>query len=146
MNNAQIVKFIRKQYGLNQRAFAQLLNVSLSAVKAWEQGQREPSGSAVRLLQLLLQEKGTLNQLMNMQEDKLMFDLDVDEKQLTIMGVQFKDANEFYAAEFSIANNMYEGYVPTVADVTRLASDAPALTPAAALAQVRDENEAADRA
>ena len=43
---------LRKQLRLSQPLFANALNVSPAAVKAWEQGQNEPSGAAVRLLQI----------------------------------------------------------------------------------------------
>jgi len=43
---------LRKQLRLSQPLFANALNVSPAAVKAWEQGQNEPSGAALRLLQI----------------------------------------------------------------------------------------------
>ena len=49
---AEDVRAIRKRLGLSQELFAEALNVSASAVRAWEQGQRNPDGAARRLLQL----------------------------------------------------------------------------------------------
>lgn len=43
---------LRKQMHLSQPLFADVLNVSAACVKAWEQGQNEPNGSALRLLQI----------------------------------------------------------------------------------------------
>lgn len=48
---AQIAK-LRKQMGLSQPVFAEALNVSAAAVKAWEQGMNAPGGAALRLLQI----------------------------------------------------------------------------------------------
>ncbi len=52
MTSAQI-KEIRKKKHLSQTVFAQLLNVSPSSVRQWEQGKRTPSGSTKVLLELL---------------------------------------------------------------------------------------------
>ncbi len=49
---AEDIRAIRKRLGLSQELFAETLNVSLSAVRAWEQGQRSPDGAARRLLEL----------------------------------------------------------------------------------------------
>ena len=46
------VRAARKRLGVSQRAFAELLNVSLSAVRSWEQGWRMPDGGSLRLLHL----------------------------------------------------------------------------------------------
>lgn len=43
----------RHKMQLTQPKFAELLGVSASAVRAWEQGKRQPSGTAQRLIQLL---------------------------------------------------------------------------------------------
>jgi putative transcriptional regulator len=51
--DADGVRAIRKQLGLSQEAFAELLNVSRGAVRAWEQGQRSPDGAARRLLEIV---------------------------------------------------------------------------------------------
>lgn len=44
------VKAIRNQYGLTQRKFAELLGISLSTLRNWEQGRRTPEGPARVLL------------------------------------------------------------------------------------------------
>lgn len=43
----------RNKMQLSQPKFADLLGVSASAVRAWEQGKRQPSGSALKLITLL---------------------------------------------------------------------------------------------
>ena len=55
------IKTIRKTLGVSQSVFAKLLNVSLSAVRQWEQGMRKPSGSTMILLELLQREPGILD-------------------------------------------------------------------------------------
>ncbi|MBU0462148.1 MAG: helix-turn-helix domain-containing protein [Proteobacteria bacterium] len=52
ITSAQI-KEIREKTNLSQSVFAQLLNVSPSSVKQWEQGARVPTGSTKVLLELL---------------------------------------------------------------------------------------------
>jgi putative transcriptional regulator len=48
------IKSIREDIlGVSQPLFARILGVSSSAVKAWEQGNKKPSGTARRLLQLV---------------------------------------------------------------------------------------------
>ncbi|MCD4719974.1 MAG: helix-turn-helix domain-containing protein [Desulfobacula sp.] len=47
------IKGIREKRHLSQTVFAQLLNVSPSSVRQWEQGKRIPSGSTKVLLELL---------------------------------------------------------------------------------------------
>jgi len=47
------IQAIRKKMSLSQSVFAQLLNVSASSVRQWEQGKRKPSGSTKVLLELL---------------------------------------------------------------------------------------------
>ena len=47
------IQSIRKQMNLSQSVFAQLLNVSSSSIRQWEQGKRRPSGSTKVLLELL---------------------------------------------------------------------------------------------
>jgi predicted RNase H-like HicB family nuclease len=44
------VAALRKRLNLTQHEFAQLLNVSVSAVRGWEQGLRSPDGASQRLL------------------------------------------------------------------------------------------------
>lgn len=47
------IKKIRKKTNLSQTVFAELLNVSPSSVKQWEQGKRVPTGATKVLLELL---------------------------------------------------------------------------------------------
>jgi putative transcriptional regulator len=51
--SAAIRRLRKEVYGMSQPLFAALLNVTPSTVRAWEQGQKTPSGAAARLLQLL---------------------------------------------------------------------------------------------
>lgn len=44
---------IRKKMNLSQAVFADILNVSPSSIRQWEQGKRTPSGSTQVLLELL---------------------------------------------------------------------------------------------
>jgi putative transcriptional regulator len=43
---------IRSRLGLTQEAFAAALCISVKTLRNWEQGRREPSGPAMRLLQI----------------------------------------------------------------------------------------------
>jgi len=55
------IKIIRAKLNVSQAVFAKLLNVSLSTIRQWEQGFRNPSGSAVILLELLQKNPNTLD-------------------------------------------------------------------------------------
>ena len=55
--DAATIKKLRAKLGISQRDFALWLNVSLNTVKAWEQDVRNPSHSALRLLEVF--EKGS---------------------------------------------------------------------------------------
>jgi DNA-binding transcriptional regulator YiaG len=46
------IRGIRHGFSMSQQVFADLLNASASAVRAWEQGTREPDGPTRRLLQV----------------------------------------------------------------------------------------------
>jgi len=50
---AEQIVAIRKKMNLSQTVFAQVLNVSSSSIRQWEQGKRKPSGSTKVLLELL---------------------------------------------------------------------------------------------
>ena len=50
---AEEIKAIRKKSKLSQAVFAELLNVSPSSVRQWEQGKRTPTGSTKVLLELV---------------------------------------------------------------------------------------------
>ena len=43
---------LRQAAGMSQAIFARLLNVSSKTIQSWEQGQREPSQAAQRMLQV----------------------------------------------------------------------------------------------
>jgi hypothetical protein len=49
---------------VSQQVFADLLNASASAVRAWEQGAREPDGPTRRLLQIIERDPGVLTELL----------------------------------------------------------------------------------
>ncbi len=46
------IRAIRQGFSMSQQVFADVLNASASAVRAWEQGTREPDGPTRRLLQV----------------------------------------------------------------------------------------------
>jgi DNA-binding transcriptional regulator YiaG len=46
------IRYIRHALSMSQQVFADLLNASASAVRAWEQGTRVPDGPTRRLLQV----------------------------------------------------------------------------------------------
>jgi putative transcriptional regulator len=50
--SAARIRAVRRRLSLSQQVFAELLSASPSTVRAWEQGQREPDGTARRLLQV----------------------------------------------------------------------------------------------
>ncbi len=58
---ADDIKDIRKRTHLSQAVFAKLLNVSLSSVRQWEQGVKNPNGSTQVLLELLNKQPEILN-------------------------------------------------------------------------------------
>jgi putative transcriptional regulator len=47
------VRRIRKEANVSQAVFAAVLNVGRATVAAWEQGGKEPSGPALKLLDLV---------------------------------------------------------------------------------------------
>jgi DNA-binding transcriptional regulator YiaG len=49
---ASDIRDLRNRLGVSQERFARALNVSVSSVRAWEQGLRQPDGPTVRLLEL----------------------------------------------------------------------------------------------
>lgn len=49
----QDIKTLRANNHMTQKVFAELLGVTPKAVQAWEKGTNKPTGSAIRLLQLL---------------------------------------------------------------------------------------------
>ena len=50
--DAQRIRRVRHRLNLSQREFADLLNVSLSTVRSWEQGTRTPDGASLKLLDI----------------------------------------------------------------------------------------------
>jgi putative transcriptional regulator len=51
-SKTKIATLRKDRFHLSQPAFAALLNVTASTVRSWEQGRKEPSGAAERLLQV----------------------------------------------------------------------------------------------
>ncbi|NEN76156.1 type II toxin-antitoxin system MqsA family antitoxin [Pelistega sp. NLN82] len=51
--NVSLITQLRHKVGLSQSKFAQYLGISVNTLKSWEQGQRNPSGAALKLIQLL---------------------------------------------------------------------------------------------
>ncbi len=56
------IKEIRKELHMSQPVFAGIFGYSADAVKAWEQGSKSPNPAVRRLLQLLVANKGLVNQ------------------------------------------------------------------------------------
>lgn len=54
ISTAEVTR-LRERIGMSQAVFAGVLNVSTKTVQSWEQGQRQPSQAALRMLQLLKQ-------------------------------------------------------------------------------------------
>ena len=52
LSRTQIIR-IRRNAGVSQPVFAKYLNVSRSTVAQWEQGEKTPSGPALKLLNLV---------------------------------------------------------------------------------------------
>lgn len=49
--NKEEIKQIRKQTGLNAEKFGALVGVSKKTIESWEQGARNPSGPAIKILE-----------------------------------------------------------------------------------------------
>lgn len=47
------VKALRERYGLSQAKFAVLMGISIGTLRNWEQGRRQPEGSARVLLRVV---------------------------------------------------------------------------------------------
>lgn len=56
----QEVRAIRRKLNVSQQVFARLLNVPVVTEASWEVGRRNPSGAALRLLQIARKEPGVL--------------------------------------------------------------------------------------
>ena len=50
---AQTIRRLREQLHLSQAVFAAYLNASLSTIQKWENGEKKPSGAALRLLSVI---------------------------------------------------------------------------------------------
>jgi putative transcriptional regulator len=57
---------LRLESGMSQAVFARMLNVSAKTVQSWEQGQRRPSQSALRLIQVFRQDPSSLLEVVGM--------------------------------------------------------------------------------
>ncbi|MEX6505413.1 helix-turn-helix domain-containing protein [Jiella sp. M17.18] len=53
--DAEEIRDIREAAQMSQAVFAKVLNVSTSVVSKWEQGEKRPSGSSLKLLSLAKQ-------------------------------------------------------------------------------------------
>jgi DNA-binding transcriptional regulator YiaG len=61
--DAEAVRNLRRSLSMTQREFAGLLNISLSTVRSWEQGQRIPAGPTTRLLDMVQAAPGIARQM-----------------------------------------------------------------------------------
>ena|SRR5665647_697370 len=50
---AQTIRRLREQLHLSQGVFAAYLNASVSTIQKWENGEKKPSGAALRLLSVI---------------------------------------------------------------------------------------------
>ncbi len=55
--SATKIRNVRKEAGVSQPVFANIINVSLATIKQWERGERTPSGAALKLL-FIIKNKG----------------------------------------------------------------------------------------
>lgn len=49
----ETIRELRESFGVSQAVFAALMNVSLSTVQKWEQGQKVPGATACKLLDVV---------------------------------------------------------------------------------------------
>ena len=61
---ARIVS-LRKQYRMSQALFAAVVNVSVKTVQSWEQGLRQPSDAALRMLQVIRREPEVVERILS---------------------------------------------------------------------------------
>lgn len=52
-DNTSEVARLRKQHGVSQKDFANMLGVSFSTLAKWESGERKPSGASAKLLDII---------------------------------------------------------------------------------------------
>lgn len=50
---AEMIKRLRERLNISQAVFAAYTNASISTVQKWENGDKKPSGAAVRLLSVI---------------------------------------------------------------------------------------------
>jgi len=50
---AEAIRHLREQLHVSQAVFAAYLNASVSTVQKWENGEKKPSGAALRLLSVI---------------------------------------------------------------------------------------------
>ncbi len=65
-----VARLRKDKLKVSQSVFAQLLNVSLQTVHAWEQGRNKPSGIALRLIRLIEANPHILTDLLSRQREK----------------------------------------------------------------------------
>jgi DNA-binding transcriptional regulator YiaG len=63
--DAERIRQIRQRLGVSQRDFAEMLNVSVSAVRSWEQGLRTPDGASLRLLDIAERQPDVLIEILS---------------------------------------------------------------------------------
>jgi len=63
--SAEDIKSIRNDLKMTQWVFADLIGVSQKTVEAWESGTRKPAGSAIRMIQLITNNKGIEKQIVD---------------------------------------------------------------------------------
>lgn len=51
--NAAQIKSLREKNNISQPVFARYLNISTSTIEKWETGAKQPSGAALKLLQIV---------------------------------------------------------------------------------------------
>lgn len=66
---ARQVRELRRELLLSQQVFSQILRVSVGTVRAWEQGEREPSGTAARLLEIVARHPDAVRAVMHARQD-----------------------------------------------------------------------------
>ncbi|MDE2038436.1 MAG: hypothetical protein KGO96_02835 [Elusimicrobia bacterium] len=59
----QIAELRKRKFHASQPQFASILSVKVSTIRAWEQGQKTPSGAACRLLEVAALEPGVFQRL-----------------------------------------------------------------------------------
>jgi len=117
MTTSEAIKHIREHYHISQNDLSDLLNASVRTIQHWEQGDYEPHGTAVRLIQLLTKNDEIFAELKSMKGAERIMYLDHDNEARTIMGIQFQNDEEYQSSLNAIINNMYDGWQPTLDDI-----------------------------